>query len=443
MADHARSDAVLTRYRSLVESDTPPSEWAFAWRTELNRGGFEAYDFLMHEIVDTGKCVGCAACVTICPTDVFDYINEAPVDTRADACVHCVLCADVCPVLSPPDHTLADVIDFREPKLEDGYGFYAYECLVRTTRPEIAARAQDGGLISAILLHQLETGGINGAIVGDVLEDDPQVGVQLLATTPEQILNARGSRYTYSPNTVALSEAIARDVKPIAVVGVPCQVDGVRQQQHSGIRLAMNKWYRENIKLVLGLFCSEAFTHESIAALANEYGCDRKDIDNINIKGKVIIRFTDGRVENKPLKELQAYARPACLYCQDYATEQADIGAGGIGLDGWTYTVVRTEAGHEAFQACLDDGWLETRPVSDAPKSRPLLQRLAGFKKDKLPPPLLPTVQERRETGQMDPKGFRLSKMKKAAEEAAKAAADGSNTKAAAASPNNANGASA
>ena len=84
---------------------------------------------------------------------------------------------------------------------------------------------------------------------------------------------------------------------------------------------------------------------------------------------------------------------------------------------------MRTEAGHEAFQACLDDGWLETRPVSDAPRSKPLLQRLAGYKRDKLPPPLLPTVQERRETGQMDPKGFRLSKMKKQAEAEAAARA--------------------
>jgi coenzyme F420 hydrogenase subunit beta len=181
----------------------------------------------------------------------------------------------------------------------------------------------------------------------------------------------------------------------------------------------MNKWYRENIKLVLGLFCSEAFTHESLSALASEYNCDRKEIDNINIKGKVIIRLTDGRVEEKSLKEFQTYARPACLYCQDYATEQADIGAGGIGLDGWTYTVVRTEAGHEAFQGCLDDGWLETRPVSDAPKSKALLARLSGFKKDKPPPPLLPTVPERRLSGQMDPKGFRRSKIKKAAEAAA------------------------
>jgi coenzyme F420 hydrogenase subunit beta len=231
MADLGRSGTVLKRYRALVEGDAPPSEWAFAWRTELNRGGFEAYDFLMREVVDTGRCVGCAACVTICPTDVFDYVGEEPVDARAEACVRCVLCADVCPVLTPPDETNADVLHLREPALDDGYGRYSYECLVRTTRPEILARAQDGGLISAILLHQLEQGGINGAILGDILPDDPQVGVQRLATTAEEVLSAQGSRYTYSPNTMALREAMARGVKPIAVVGVPCQVDGVRQQQ--------------------------------------------------------------------------------------------------------------------------------------------------------------------------------------------------------------------
>ena len=52
--------------------------------------------------------------------------------------------------------------------------------------PEIAARAQDGGLISAILLHQLENGGINGAIVGDVLPDDPHLLARVTAARAEE-----------------------------------------------------------------------------------------------------------------------------------------------------------------------------------------------------------------------------------------------------------------
>ncbi|MEK0325683.1 MAG: hypothetical protein QQN63_08260, partial [Nitrosopumilus sp.] len=32
-----------------------PQQWSFAWRTEANKGGFKSVDFLMREIVDTGK----------------------------------------------------------------------------------------------------------------------------------------------------------------------------------------------------------------------------------------------------------------------------------------------------------------------------------------------------------------------------------------------------
>ncbi len=401
---------VQQRYQKLVAEGAPPDEWAYAWRAEINRGGFEAVDFLMDEIVNTGKCVGCAACVTICPTDVFDFANELPADTRHDDCVQCILCADVCPVLSPPDATLPQALNFRAPAIDEGYGLYSYEVLSRATDPKVLARAQDGGTVSVILLDRLERGVIKGAILGDVEPLDPQVGRHILATTPEEILSCQGSRYTYSPNTLAFKEAMERDVRPVAVVGVPCQVDGVRQQQHSGIRLAMNRWFRDNVPLVIGLLCSEAFTHESIAGLSKRFGVDRRDIENINIKGKVILSIKGGRTEELKLKEFQQYARPACLYCRDYSVEQADISAGGIGLDGWTYTVVRTEAGHEAFQAVVDAGLVETRPVSDAPRSKKLMIRLSKMKMDRPLAALLPTLAEREATGNLDPKAFQSSK---------------------------------
>ena len=111
--DSHRPDEIRARYRSLVDGGADEGDWAYAWRSEINRGGFKAVDLLMREIVDQGKCVGCAACVTVCPTDVFDYVDEVPVDTRDEACVHCVLCADVCPSLRPPDPDANDVIGLR------------------------------------------------------------------------------------------------------------------------------------------------------------------------------------------------------------------------------------------------------------------------------------------------------------------------------------------
>jgi coenzyme F420 hydrogenase subunit beta len=401
------SSQVLDRYGQLLKDNADPNEWAFAWRTELNRGGFPAYELLAEEVLNKGKCVGCAACVSICPVDVFDYVDELPVDTRADACVNCVLCVEVCPVLRPPDNDMQEFIGLQEPSIDEGYGPYAYGLYARATDPDIIARCQDGGIVSAIILHGMEGGSLKGAILGDVYPDNSQIGRHKLAKNREDVLSCAASRYTYSPNTLAMQEAMQQNFGPLAVVGVPCQVDGVRLQQNSSINLQISKWYRENITLVFGLFCSESFTNESIEKLAEIIDVDAARIENINIKGKVIIRLEDKEVKTVSLKRYREWARPACLYCLDYGAENSDIGAGGIGLDGWTYTLIRTRRGHEAFQAALADGWLETRPLSDEPRGEFLMNRLSANKKKNRPlPAQMPTHDEREAMGSLCPKTF-------------------------------------
>ena len=81
-----KAQAVLSRYRGYLRDGVDPREWSYAWRTEINRGGFRAVDFLMDEIVDAGKCVGCASCLTICPADVFDFADPAEFNFRMDPC---------------------------------------------------------------------------------------------------------------------------------------------------------------------------------------------------------------------------------------------------------------------------------------------------------------------------------------------------------------------
>ena len=413
MTDLARRDAdpkvaqVRERYQRLRDEGADPHEWAYAWRTELNRGGFRAVDFLMQEIVDTGKCIGCASCVTICPVDVFDYVDERPIDTRTDACVFCVLCADVCPVLRPVDRDFRTLLEFREPAIDEGFGHYAYGAYARATDPEILARGQDGGVVSAMLVHALETGQLGGAILGDIDPENPQIGAQTIATNRAEVLACAGSRYTYSPNTLALQEAMRQDIKPLAVVGVPCQIDGVRLQQHSSIRLAMADWYRENIALTFGLFCSESFTQESLVKLGEIIDVDPLRIENINIKGKVVVRMDDGEVINTSLRDYRQWARPACLYCLDYGVENADIAMGGIGMDDWTLTLVRTERGHEAYQEALAEGIIEDRPLEDEPRGMDLMQKLSSSKKRNRPlPAQMPSLQQRQAEGYLDPKTY-------------------------------------
>ena len=397
---------VQERYHRLLDEGADPNEWAYAWRSEYNRGGFKAVDFLMEEVGNPGKCIGCAACLTICPVDVFDYENEKPVDVRNSACVYCELCVDACPVLRPTDQDLAQQIELRQPVMDDGFGPYAYGVLARTTKDYILEAGQDGGICSALGVHGMQTGQLKGMVVGNEDPENPQMGYAHLATTPEEVIASARSRYSYQPNTLVLVEAMKRGIAPLAVVGVPCQVDGVRQQQFSSIRLDVAEWYRQNIGLVIGLFCSEAFTEKGMDSLADDLGVSKRDVSNINIKGRLEIKLRDGREETRSLKAFGKYARPACLYCMDYAADNADIGLGGIGLNGWTFTVIRTEAGHRAWQALLEAGWVETKELSEMPKAKELLSRLSRYKRNRPLPALMPTHLEREQIGNLDPKHY-------------------------------------
>ena len=47
-------------------------------------------------IVDVKKCIGCGECVDICPTEVYELIDEISVPVNADECLGCESCIEVC-----------------------------------------------------------------------------------------------------------------------------------------------------------------------------------------------------------------------------------------------------------------------------------------------------------------------------------------------------------
>jgi len=69
--------------------------------------------------------------------------------------------------------------------------------------------------------------------------------------------------------------------------------------------------------------------------------------------------------------------------------------------------LIRTKRGHEAFQAALADGWLETRPLADDPRGEWLMNKLAADKKKNRPMPAqMPSFEERKAMGSLCPKTF-------------------------------------
>ena len=75
-------------------------------------------------------------------------------------------------------------------------------------------------------------------------------------------------------------------------------------------------------------------------------------------------------------------------------------------MDKWTYTVIRTEAGHKAWQALLKDGWVETKEWEEFPKGKTIVENLSIYKRNRPLPALMPNLEERKKIGNLDPKHY-------------------------------------
>ncbi len=48
--------------------------------------------------VDKEKCIGCGACVSVCPQNVFELKDSKSIVVRPENCIECNACVESCPV---------------------------------------------------------------------------------------------------------------------------------------------------------------------------------------------------------------------------------------------------------------------------------------------------------------------------------------------------------
>lgn len=142
------------------------------------------------------------------------------------------------------------------------------------------------------------------------------------------------------------------------------------------------KRYTSSLKILVGLMCLECFTYEGLMEnyIHRKLGIALGEIRKINIKGKMLV-ITDSGVTEIPLAEIKQYARKSCSFCDDFSSELADISLGGLGLDGWTLTVIRTEKGEELFSNAEKAGYLRTKTIDSELFTLKLLKKFSHRKR--------------------------------------------------------------
>ena len=349
---------------------------------------------LFTEVVTSGLCTGCAACVIACPHDVLDYESDngvykpwhLDIDGGREDCTHgvkgCTMCTRACPRFRNWEAEI-DTHRFARERTDQEVWGIGDVFLARSSNPAIVENGQDGGLVSTLLIYALENDIIDAALVSG-LEGDGSTwrAKPSVARTRDEVLDTAKSRYTYSANLLAYPEAVEGGAERIALVGMGCMASatGAMQTRKAG-KIA------RRLSLTIGLLCSKTFDDSIFEELfEKKYNVKRADISKMNIKGVFQIWTEDGGYLEVPLKEAHAYTREGCKHCPDFAAEHADISTGGIGEFGdWTLVIVRTDQGRELMNALVANGLIETRPGDDDPGAVALLHKLAQVSRKRWP----------------------------------------------------------
>jgi coenzyme F420 hydrogenase subunit beta len=262
-------------------------------------------------------------------------------------------------------------------------GKYTTCVSARSTDKDILKKAQDGGIATTLMVYALEEGIIDGAIVA-VEGDHPWEPKPFVAMSREDILKARGTKYSISPQIAWLKEATRSfGLDKVGVTGVCCQMEAVRKAQLYPINM---RDVPGKIALAVGLFCMENFPYKSMQMLVEDHtNQNLNSVKKMEIgKGKFWVHTKRGNVATLPLKATHNYEQPGCHVCLDYVSTLGDISTGSIGSpDGWSTVFVRTKSGNDIWSKAVAAGLIETKPIDEGKHGMELVMKLSKEKIDK------------------------------------------------------------
>ena len=328
-------------------------------------------------VIDADRCVQCGVCVAACPTDSIG-IGDDDLPELVKMCTGCSLCWDFCPRGGLQYESTWKITGDSNGGSIEGMGRVekSYTARVR----ERIDGVQDGGFVSALLVSLLEAGEIDGALLARESATERWKGEAFLATTPEEVLACAGSFYN---QTLALGHVDfeAYDLPPnprIAVVGTPCEIEGIKAMQARPWTWGSSKV--EAITLTIALLCTKSFNYEKLMLeeIRDKRNVDLNSVGRVDvIRGKMIVQDVEGvTIFEEPIRDFHGAALKGCDECADFMGHAADISVGSVGSkDGYSSVLLRSEEGLAAFDSVRER--LELRPL-DKPQA---LDKLDGLDK--------------------------------------------------------------
>ena len=242
---------------------------------------------------------------------------------------------------------------------------------------EIREGAASGGSVTALLCHLLEKGSVQGVLaVRTVVEDGTPAPQFFIAKTRDELLSARGSKYSavyFARHAMPLLKEFDGN---LAVVLLPCDAKALLVARKKDRQLD------EKIKMVISLVCGHNSEPELTQLVVDQIRGDRGSLTDYvyregRWRGQLKATFENGEVVEKPFstfsdyQNLYCFAQRKCHHCSDHFGNFSDLSAGDI----WspkmkaekikhTAIIVRSQAGKQLVDEAVAQGVLTGRLAS-------------------------------------------------------------------------------
>lgn len=233
--------------------------------------------------------------------------------------------------------------------------------------PETRYLGSSGGVISAILVHLLETAKIDYVLHIVASEDNPLQNILQVSRTKNDVLSAAGSRYSPSAPLVNIDNYLSSKGS-FAIVGKPCDIAALRQYAK------LNPLVDQKIKYMISFMCAGIPSIKGTFSLLNELGVSKADLASLSYRGKGWPGLTTAKTkagksysmnyETSWGTILNRHLQFRCKICPDGIGEFADIvcadaweGKDGYPdfseKDGSSLIISRTEQGEKVIQEVI------------------------------------------------------------------------------------------
>jgi len=290
-------------------------------------------------VVRNKLCNGCGICVDACPTQAISMKTQkglfVPIINN-NLCINdkgCSKCFQVCPGIGIDLKNKSKQLYEQNDCKYDNFIGYHQNCYSGFSNDHnIRYHSASGGLLSQLLIYLLQKKLIAGAVVTRFKQEFPSTPETIIATSREEILSGKSSKYCPVSQDGIISEIKKREGKYV-IVGLPCHIHGFRKYEKT------DSVFRDKVLGYFSIYCSSTRTFLATEYLFNYYKIDPKNLNYFAYRDDGCLGFLKAISDNQEIKvpyrkyysQLRSFFKPKrCLTCIDHYGYLADICFGDI-----------------------------------------------------------------------------------------------------------------